>query len=265
MGGGKVNRGVFFAVALCSLFGPALTASRATSPSAEVCLAAAVRLDLGSPLPRLKARFDAGEPVRIVAIGSSSTRGIGASTPAATYPEVMQRELLRLRPQAEITIVNRGNNGETIPDQLSRMGRDVLALKPDLVIWQLGANDVLARAAPSQEGLAQGGLAQEGLAERVAAGIRAIKATGADVILMDLQNAPMVTRTPSHRPMLQMIETAARTSGAGYFRRFALLEGAVASGVALSDLTSRDELHSTDIGYDCVGRAIARSITLAAR
>lgn len=233
--------------------GPA--AANPPAAVAETCLNAGRGLLLGAALPRVKARLKAGEPVSIVAIGSSSTRGVGASDWASTYPEVMQRELMRLNPRSAVTIINSGVNGETIPGQLARMERDALAPRPDLVIWQLGANDVIFRL----------GDIPDDLGERIVAGVRQIRQAGADVILMDLQNAPMVTGSGRHQPMLDLIAKAAARSGAGLFRRFALLENAVAAGVPLAALTSWDSLHNTDAAYDCVGRAIARSIHTAAR
>lgn len=229
--------------------------SVANPTAAETCLDAGRGLVLGAALPRVKSRLKAGQPVSIVAIGSSSTRGVGASDWASTYPEVMQRELMRLNPRSSVTIVNSGVNGETIPGQLARMERDALAPKPDLVIWQLGANDVIFRLGDIPDDLEQ----------RIVAGVRRIHEAGADVILMDLQNAPMVTGSARHKPMLEVIAKAAAASGAGLFRRFALLESAVAAGVPLSTLTSWDSLHNTDAAYDCVGRAIARSIHTAVR
>lgn len=237
------------------LLGLSVLPSAANMPVAEICLNAGRGLALGAALPRVKARLKAGAPVSIVAIGSSSTRGVGASDWASTYPEVMQRELMRLNPRSSVSIINSGVNGETIPGQLARMEKDALGPRPDLVIWQLGANDVIFRF----------GRVPDDLGTRIIAGVRQIREAGADVILMDLQNAPMVTGSSGHRPMLDLIAQAASKSGAGLFRRFALLEGAVAAGVPLSALTSWDSLHNTDAAYDCVGRAIARSIHIAAK
>jgi acyl-CoA thioesterase I len=245
-------------LALCLFGSMAMLAARpatANSPLAETCLNAGRGLSLGMALPRVKARLKAGEPVSIVAIGSSSTRGVGASDWASTYPEVMQRELMRLNPRSSVSIINSGVNGEKIPGQLARIERDVLGPKPDLVIWQLGANDTVFSL----------GRVPDDLGARIIAGVHQIRETGADVILMDLQNAPMVTGSANHRQMIDLIAQSASKSGAGLFRRFALLEGAVAAGVPLSALTSWDSLHSTDAAYDCVGRAIARSIHTAAR
>jgi acyl-CoA thioesterase-1 len=41
-----------------------------------------------------------------------------------------------------VNVINSGRVGDTIPDNLARFGRDVLAHTPDLVVWQLGTNDV---------------------------------------------------------------------------------------------------------------------------
>src|SRR5262249_58617230 len=94
----------------------------------------------GAPC-RTTARLDGGGTVRIVAIGSSSTTGLWMASRAATYPEVMRRELARLRPSAHIEVVNSGRIGETIGGSIARFERDVLGYGPDLVIWPLGTND----------------------------------------------------------------------------------------------------------------------------
>src|SRR5262249_58282729 len=88
------------------------------------------------------ARRDAAATLRIVAIGLSSSTGLWVVTRAATYPEVMRRELARLWPSARIEVVNSGRIGETIGGSISRFERDVLSYGPDLVVWQLGTNDV---------------------------------------------------------------------------------------------------------------------------
>jgi acyl-CoA thioesterase I len=154
--------------------GGAAAQTPAKPSDAEVCLAANQSLSLGAPLPRTVARLKAGATLRIVAIGSSSTTGLWVTSRAATYPEVMRRELARLSPSARVEVVNSGRIGETIGGSISRFERDVLAYGPDLVVWQLGTNDVT-----------WGGRA-DGLKNRVVAGVHNLKAAGVDVILMDL-------------------------------------------------------------------------------
>ena len=121
----------------------ALSQARTGASPAERCLAANPGLSLGAPLPRTAARLKSSEPLKIVAIGSSSTVGLWVHASAATYPEVMRRELLRLRSNATVSVVNSGRVGDTIPSNIARFERDVLAHRPDLVVWQLGTNDVV--------------------------------------------------------------------------------------------------------------------------
>ena len=78
--------------------------------SAERCLSANLNISLGAQLPRTAARLKSGEPLKIVAIGSSSTVGLWVLRSAATYPEVMRRELSRLRSNATIKVINSGQS-----------------------------------------------------------------------------------------------------------------------------------------------------------
>ena len=84
-----------------------------------------------------------GKPLKIVALGSSSTYGAGASTSAASYPSRLADELSRRFPGHEITVLNRGVNGDEAADMLARLDTAVIAEKPDLVLWQVGTNSVL--------------------------------------------------------------------------------------------------------------------------
>ena len=222
--------------------------------SAERCLAANLNVSLGAQLPRTAARLKSGEPLKIVAIGSSSTVGLWVLRSAATYPEVMRRELLRLRSNATIKVVNSGRVGDTIPNNIARFERDVFAHTPDLVIWQLGTNDV-----------AWGGRPDQRLKGNVLEGVRALKAGSADIVLMDLQYAPQVLASASYPMMEGIIADVAKQERVGLFSRFSLMRNSINAGVAQSELVSWDGLHNTADGYDCIGRALARAISASAR
>jgi acyl-CoA thioesterase I len=225
----------------------------ASLSDAEICLAANRSLSLGAPLPRTTTRLNAGDPLRIVAIGSSSTTGLWVLSSAATYPEVMRRELARLRPSARVEIINSGRIGETVTGSMARFERDVVPLQPDLVIWQLGTNDVT-----------WGGRA-DGLKDRVTEGVRTLKAAGTDVVLMDLQYAPMVLAASQHSIMQAIIAEVARQERVGLFPRFALMRRSIEAGLPSGALVSWDGLHNSAAGYDCVGRALARAVHAGGR
>ena len=89
-------------------------------------------------------KLASGEPITIVAIGSSSTAGAGASSPAANYPSRLAGRAHAAFPEASrFTVLNRGVNGEEVADMLRRFDTAVVAEKPDLVLWQLGTNSVI--------------------------------------------------------------------------------------------------------------------------
>src|SRR5689334_9724132 len=109
------------------------------------CAAPDAIVRLGQPLPHTAAAVSVGsrDTLTVVAIGSSSTEGAGASAPDLTYPSRLRAELDERLPGRTIRVLNKGVGGETIAEMLARFDRDVLAEHPDLVIWQVGTNAVL--------------------------------------------------------------------------------------------------------------------------
>jgi hypothetical protein len=112
--------------------------------------------------------------------------------------------------------------------------------------------------------VAWGGRA-EGLKEQVTEGVRALKAGGADVILMDLQYAPVVLASSHHGVMQAIIAEVARQERVGLFSRFALMRRSIEAGLPAGALVSWDGLHNSTAGYDCVGRALARAVHAGGR
>jgi lysophospholipase L1-like esterase len=220
--------------------------------AAEACLAIDQRLTSDGTLPRTSAALGTGGPLRIVAMGSSSTLGLWQSDPAKTYPGMLQSELMRLRPGVQLEVINSGRNADTIPGNIARFDRDVFAHRPDLVIWQVGTNDVTwLESAGSLTG-------------KIVEGIRMLKANGSDVILMDQQYAPVILAS-RYAKMQDAIAQVARQHRVALFPRFALMRRAVEDGLPIGALVSWDGLHLSAAGYDCVGRALARAILSEAR
>jgi acyl-CoA thioesterase I len=236
-----------------ALFGTATGAQdRDSAPSpAASCLAFKRGLSLGAPLSFTKAKLRAGGMLTVVALGSSSTTGFGAFGRGAAFPEVMKRELSRLHPSARIEVVNSGRIMEDLADNIARIDDDVLRYKPDLVVWQIGTNDVVWR------GIADN--AEEMLSESV----RRIKAAKTDVVLMDLQYAPLVLVSSRHVRMEKIIADVADQQKVGHFPRFLLMKRAIDAGVG--GLVAWDGLHNSAEGYMCVGVALAQMIDDAIR
>jgi acyl-CoA thioesterase-1 len=232
------------------------TASHAQSPSvpaspSDACLAFKRGLSLGAPLAGIKAKLQAGKTLTVVALGSSSTTGFGTLGSGGAFPDVMKRELQRLRPSARIELINSGRIMDNIPGNIARLDSDVLHYKPDLVVWQLGSNDAVWR-----------GIA-ENAKEILGAAVKRLKAANADVVLVDLQYAPVVLVASNHVRMEKIIADVAREQNVGHFPRFLLMKRATEAGV--KGLVWWDGLHNSAEGHKCVGVALAQMIDAAAR
>jgi len=240
-----------FALILALTLAFALTSHAAFAQSpVETCLAIDQRLSHATALPRTADVLATNAPLRIVAIGSSSTVGLWQSDPAFTYPGRLKTELQQLKPGVRVDVVNSGRNADTIPGNIARFPRDVIAHKPDLVLWQIGTNDVTWLQSA------------DNLTGTIADGIRQLKAAGADVILIDQQYAPVILAS-NYGKMQASIADAARQEGVPLFSRFNLMRRTVERGVPMSALVSWDGLHNSADGYECTGRALARAIVAA--
>ena len=91
-------------------------------------------------LPATKKRLASNSEVLVVALGSSSTEGWMATAPARTYPARLQSDLSNAFPLAHIPSSTAGSADQDALEEVARLDADALAIRPDLVIWQVGAN-----------------------------------------------------------------------------------------------------------------------------
>jgi acyl-CoA thioesterase I len=235
-----------------SIVTPAALTSSATAPRPPACTVGTEQVRFDRPLPRTARLLISGQPIKIVALGSSSTFGAGASTSAASYPSRLAEELARHFPGHEITVLNRGVNGDEAADMLARLDRAVIAEKPDLVLWQVGTNSVLRDKAV----LPHASLLHEGLAR--------LKATGPDVVLIDPQYAPRVLAKPNIEGMVSLIATAAKAEHVSLFHRFDLMRHWYETEhLPFETFVSSDGLHMNDWSYACLAKALGMAIAEA--
>ena len=239
-------------LALAALF--AVSAPPATRAETQAaCDAPLTLLRLANPLTRVARKLERRAPIVIVAIGSSSTAGFGASSQAANYPNRLAAELRRRFPEQPIEVLNRGVGGQVIGDMLKRFDSAVVAAKPDLVLWQLGTNSVLRHLPVAMHGSA----IREGLAK--------IRATGADVVLIDPQFAPKVLKKADVASMLALIAMTAKQENVDLFRRFAVMKRwHDKDHLTFDKFVSRDGLHMNDWSYACMAKGLASAIAEAA-
>lgn len=202
-------------------------------------------------LPRVASKLVAGQPVVIVAFGSSSTAGFGASSPEFNYPNRLAAQLRRHYPTADITVINAGVGGEDAPEMMKRLQTQVIDVHPDLVIWQVGTNAVLRNLDPADTAK----LVEDGISRIQAAG-------GADIVLVDPQYSPAVNqRAESAGKMVKLLGKVAELRHVGIFPRFEVMrDWHEKQAIPVESFVIADGLHMNDWGYACFAQLLADDI-----
>ena len=217
----RLNRGLFvglsFAFAL-GAFEPAV-AGHTDCPATKASFA------VGDVRP-IDLTGVSGRSLRILAIGSSSTEGVGASSPQFAYPAQLQAHLRRLlgRP---INVDNAGVGGETIMTTVKRLEAALSADKPDLVIWQVGTNDALT------------GEDEARFRSKLVEGVVAMLAAKVPFVLLDPQFFPGARDVAHYERYVRIIHDVGAENGAAVFSRYALMKEWAAHPMDCCELCSR--------------------------
>lgn len=208
---------------------------------------------LGAPLPKLSAAVQTNMPIRIVALGSSSTWGAGASSRAHSYPARLEQELRVLWPKGDVRVINAGVGGQLARQMLARIDRDVAPRRPQLVIWQTGVNDAI-RGVPIEE-----------YKRQLRDGIMHLRGLGADVILIDQQFYPSFKKLRDGPLYMAAMRDVASEARVPVMQRFRIMQHLIASAqFTTATLLAPDQFHLNDRAYDCIGRLLAQSLRSAA-
>ncbi|HEY2133497.1 MAG TPA: SGNH/GDSL hydrolase family protein [Acetobacteraceae bacterium] len=210
--------------------------------------AAAVPPD-ATALPHVAKSLADGQSLRIVAFGSSSTEGVGASSKATSYPIRLQAELAAsLPPKMTVTVENRGIGGEDVDDMMRRIPT-ITAEKPDLVIWQTGTNDPLRDVKLGH------------FITQTQAGIAAFRAAGIDVMLMGPQLCAAMQDKAGAMRFRDAVRQIGEEMHVPVIHRYSMMERWLARKTLTEDeMLSPDGLHMADGGYHLLAMAVARQI-----
>ncbi|VTZ27813.1 GDSL family lipase [Methylocella tundrae] len=226
---------------------PAPVAAPPLSPSCEV---PAVDIATPASLPNFAAALQKHQAVHILAIGSSSTVGIGSSGSNKSYPSLLEAILEHALKGVDIIVVNRGLPGEVAESTSERIRNEVALSKPDLVLWQLGTNDALARVSPAD------------FEATVQSTIEWLKENQVDVVLVGLQYAPRLARDSNYAAIRDALKSIAAKENVLYISRYDAMRF-IAQTRANLQLMSRDNFHLNDLGYQCMAEHVAHAVIIS--
>ena len=217
------------------------------------CAVPASFYDTEPTLPKTAAAIASGQPVSIVAIGGASTLGHAAGSPDLAWPARLAVALTSRFPAARVTVDNRAVARQTAQEMAARLDREVIPLKPTLVIWETGTTDAVRDTELDE------------FRQTIQASIDRLRASGAEVVLMDAQFSRQTHAVINFDRYESVLREVTDANEVPLFRRHDIMRHWEESG--LFDLTTGDHDQLTLIAsrlYDCIGRAVADFITRGA-
>jgi lysophospholipase L1-like esterase len=227
----------------------AMAALWSAGASAEwQCRAARDLLELGNPLEIARTAVAEERDLRIVAMGSSSTQGYGASNPQYSYPAQLKMRLEKAMPGIQVHVWNKGIGGQDAAEMVERMRADVKPEHAHIVVWQVGTNSAIRRDPLTK------------FAEKLRAGIDIGHSLGANFVMMNLQYVPAVVALPDEEEYARVMADVAREKNAGLFRRFEIMRSWYNDGMPYAQFVTNDGLHLNDFGQKCIGKLLSTAI-----
>ena len=220
--------------------------------STEACAVSPEITVVNYPLSRFAARLAGGEAPTVLIIGSGSSMGHGASSPARAYPARLAEDLEQTLGR-KIPVVVRTGAGLTATLALEKLD-EMLRLRPALVIWEAGTTDAVKGMDLGQFGDALG------------EGVQKLHAQGIDVMLVDLQFSPQTAAVINFDPYLDYLRRVADANDSQVFRRWDIMHELIDSGrFNPGPETAAETFRNADYLNGCMARLLADLIAAGVR
>ncbi|WP_425324677.1 SGNH/GDSL hydrolase family protein [Methylobacterium soli] len=198
-------------------------------------------------LRAVKAALKEKRPVRVLAVGSTSA-GPGAS---ATYPMKLETALERSLPDVDVVVEARGLQGEIASGAAERLRSMVADVEPDLVIWQVGTHDALARVELDAFG--------DALDETV----KWIKSHEMDVVLVDPLYTASLADDAYYNSVVRKVQEVAAREGVPLVQRYEAMRYLSARAEKSEGHMLGSRFRLNDLGLRCMAEHVTRAITLS--
>jgi acyl-CoA thioesterase-1 len=199
------------------------------------------------PLRALNRAVRAKRNVKVLAIGSSSTVGVGASSASATYVAKLETSLEGSIKGMNFDVVGRGLSGEVAQGAADRMKKEVDETKPDLVVWQVGTNDALRHISLDKFKIC------------LSTTLAWLAEHKIDVVLIDPQYGVVLTKDEHYERVVAAIAEVAREARVLLVDRFEAMKELQRERGDTFYLTG-DNLHLNDRGHRCMAEQLTRAI-----
>ena len=232
------------------------TADGAAAAQSDVRVPPDCRVDLPfqtpAPLRGLDQALKARRPVKLLLIGPTSAAGVGATSAFAAYPARLEKILEAHFKGVDFEVIRRGLAREVAEDQVERVKLEVADVLPDLVVWQVGARDAMARVDP------------DAFAASLASAVSWFRDNRIDLVLVEPPYSERRATDDYFLAFVKAIGAVAEREQVPLIRRFEAMH-ALAAPERQPDDEPPDPVQLTELGYRCLGTYVADTIVRGLR
>ena len=195
-------------------------------------------------IPSVSAALRERKKIRILAIGATSIARRD-SAPGG-YHAIIEQFLERTFKGIDVEIFNRGVSGELARDAAERIKTEVALTGADLVLWQVGTADAMARM-PIEEFKAS-----------VREAVVWLKEHKIDIALIGMQYSRRMAQDPVYQAVRLAVQEVARDEAVLRVGRYEAVE--TIQKIRLQQGEPATEAELTEAGYVCMAEYLARAI-----
>lgn len=213
-------------------------------PMPRDCPAGATQIVSQTPLPNIERALRERQRIVILAVGSSPvSRRESAS---GGYYNLVESLLEKTFKGLDVTVIHRGVPGELVRDAGERIKMEVALNKPDLVLWQVGTADALARNPADTF--------EESLAETLVW----LRGHGVDVALVGLHYIKALTKDEHYQAIRASLKRVTAAHGVMRISRYEAAE--TLTRMRTEQGTPLTGTRLTEAAYECSAEYLARAI-----
>jgi lysophospholipase L1-like esterase len=202
------------------------------------------------PVTKTAKALAGARDVIIASLGGSSTLGLAAGKTELAWPARLASALDAKFPSGRTKVVNLAVVRQTAMRAAERLEREVLVLKPTLVIWETGTMEAVR------------GTNVDEFRKTLQGGISEIRAAKAEVMLMNMQFSRDTDAIIGFEPYLSAMNEIADANDVPLFRRHGIMRHWAENGALDLRVTDPEKRRQVAVKlYDCIGHAVADFIT----
>ena len=208
------------------------------------CQAPGAATVASAAIPNVSVALRDRKKIRILAIGATSIARRD-SAPGG-YHAIIEQFLERTFKGVDVEIFNRGVSGELARDAVERIKTEVALTEADLVLWQVGTADAMAR------------VPVDDFKATVREAVAWLKEHKIDVALIGMQYSRRMADDPGYQALRAAVQGVANEQVVLRIGRYDAIETIQKIRLQQGEPVSEAEL--TEAGYVCMAEYLARAI-----